>query len=795
MGDGVSTVQTQFGYVSPGVSFATTVYGGPGDGSFIVYNAQAPLTLNADGGDDTFVVRSLGITEKPLSINAGGRGSLSVIATPAADELVISSQVVLGAGVNVGYTQLPALEVNGNGGNDTFTILSTSPDTVTTLDGAQSGSDTFNVGGDLMSSVQAETALGAAALTAPYAGPHQTATLAGQLIINGGATVTPPALVEAAQLPSELDAALPATGPAIADPNRVAALNVFDDLNTTGQTGTLSNAGLLGEVAGLGMGSGIDYSSVDTVDVMLGSGSDTFTVLGTAPGSITLIQGGGGNNDLIADGGGGPLAPLVLFASTSQDGSYYNSTSTDLTGGARIFNDPGSESVLDARDDPNGVTLYGGTGTVTIYGGGGDDQIAGGSGTDVIYAGSGNDDIYGNGGFNLNLSLTLAQSIADQANLLTEANTPTGGESPTADPLTASSQTIYGGAGNDIIFGHWGQIEQVVGSSMLLSTGGLTGIYTENSTTIAGVRIYGGEGSYIVLGGAGNSLVDLQATKTAPNVVIGEDGFVTFAEPQYFQSLGGWFAQLQTVSSRTPSVGGDNTLVLGSGPAVVIGGVGSNFIETSGGNDVILGNDGYVSFATGHPIIAKSADPLVAAHNILAGNTIITGPGNSQIIGGSGNNRITVGAGDSVVIAADGEIIYGAQGMPVSARSLYTSFAGIDQVTIAGSSRLVTVPSPYGTIGAGVVIEPKSGVLHAPSSYLVEQGTGLATYSGPRHGWFNPRSRKPRRHKKTSKKKTKKTSKKTKKTNKKKHKPSKKPARAGHSAGGTGRNRTTQSKE
>ena len=39
-----------------------------------------------------------------------------------------------------------------------------------------------------------------------------------------------------------------------------------------------------------------------------------------------MIQGGGGNSELVADGGGGPLAPLVLFAGTSQNGSFYNST-------------------------------------------------------------------------------------------------------------------------------------------------------------------------------------------------------------------------------------------------------------------------------------------------------------------------------------------------------------------------------------------------------------------------------------------------------------------------------------
>ncbi len=132
---------------------------------------------------------------------------------------------------------------------------------------------------------------------------------------------------------------------------------------------------------------------------MLGSGNDTFTVDATPVqpassfgadlgDSLTVIQGGGGNNDLIANGGGGQDSALVLLGSTTQDGVFYNSTTQNITGEARVFNDLGNNT-LDARNDPNPVILYGGGGNDIIYGGAGGDWIAGGSGNNTIYGGSG----------------------------------------------------------------------------------------------------------------------------------------------------------------------------------------------------------------------------------------------------------------------------------------------------------------------------------------------------------------------------------------------------------------------
>jgi Ca2+-binding RTX toxin-like protein len=286
-------------------------------------------------------------------------------------------------------------------------------------------------------------------------------------------------------------------------------------------------------------------------------------------------------------------------------------------------------------------------------------------------------------------------------------------------------------------------IEQAPGINRLLSTGGVTRVFATDPFFAANDQIYGGSGSAIVIAGNGNDLINLvYASGGAPNLVLADDGAVVFANPEYFTSLGGWFADLAQVIAQDPHYGGSDRVLTGSGPALIIGGAGSNFIKTRGGA-VIIGNEGNVTFSGGHIAQVLSTYPSVSGHDPLAGNTIITGPGNSQIIGGSGNNTIRVGAGESVVIAANGEIDYNAAGQPVAARGLYPSFGGTDRITIAGHGG---APGSKGV----VILGPGKNVVKAPAGYLRVPARGRATKTGKHHRWVNPRKgshHKPTKHK------------------------------------------------
>ena len=71
-----------------------------------------------------------------------------VIGTEFADNFVITSDGVFGAGLNVNYDNIESLEVDGGAGDDHFFIQSTRAGVVTTIDGGN-GNDTFEVSGDV----------------------------------------------------------------------------------------------------------------------------------------------------------------------------------------------------------------------------------------------------------------------------------------------------------------------------------------------------------------------------------------------------------------------------------------------------------------------------------------------------------------------------------------------------------------------------------------------------------------------------------------------------------------------
>ncbi|MGH3553392.1 MAG: hypothetical protein ACRDT5_12495, partial [Mycobacterium sp.] len=187
-GDEIATVLTTSGYLSRGISYATTAYGGDGADTFTVYSNKAPLKLFGEAGNDTFVVRAFVIVDThqvatsntlvsggtgddyveynvnaPVSIDGGtGFDTVVVIGTEQDDNFVITKDGVMGAGLNVSYTNVEKVEVDGLGGNDNFWVLSTNPDVVTVLDGG-AGSDTFNVAGDVTGQVVAYNADGTSA--------------------------------------------------------------------------------------------------------------------------------------------------------------------------------------------------------------------------------------------------------------------------------------------------------------------------------------------------------------------------------------------------------------------------------------------------------------------------------------------------------------------------------------------------------------------------------------------------------------------------------------------------------
>ena len=170
--DYFATTQTTQGYLSNGVSYATTLYGGTGDDDFTVYHNLAELWLYGQEDNDTFTIRSFVkvnpndpqapftninggagadfisyTVDAPVRIDGGdGLDTVVVLGTDDGDTFVITDQGVFGAGLSITWTNIEKVIVDGGSGNDTFYVQSTSPTVQLELVGGQ-GSDTFDIGG------------------------------------------------------------------------------------------------------------------------------------------------------------------------------------------------------------------------------------------------------------------------------------------------------------------------------------------------------------------------------------------------------------------------------------------------------------------------------------------------------------------------------------------------------------------------------------------------------------------------------------------------------------------------
>src|SRR5262249_11438067 len=126
-------------------------------------------------------------------------------------------------------------------------------------------------------------------------------------------------------------------------------LNIFNDDSAAPDVGTLTGTNLSGlGIAGpltqdtgtrghpnlITIPGGITYQDIEVLDILLGTGNDTFTVNATLTadgiqGGITTIHGGAGADSTSVKPAAGSAtvtlaSPLVIYGDTSQDASEYD---------------------------------------------------------------------------------------------------------------------------------------------------------------------------------------------------------------------------------------------------------------------------------------------------------------------------------------------------------------------------------------------------------------------------------------------------------------------------------------
>jgi Ca2+-binding RTX toxin-like protein len=365
--------------------------------------------------------------------------------------------------------------------------------------------------------------------------------------------------------------------------------------------------------------------------------------------------------------------------------------------------DYSGNDVIDAHNDTNSVVIYGGAGDDTIWGSQAGDQIAGGSGNDTIYGQGGDDHIYGDNGINVDeayvdprllpangdiasvpglqaqldairagyrvLSIPVNDApVADLDPLVsTDKLNPAYVLEPNRDDLSApGNDIIYGDTGSDIIFGDYGIIDQTPGTLRILNNNALDHIVqirTDRPVDGGVDTIYGNEDSDIILGGAQGDTID---AGEADNIIVGDSGLLDFAS-------GGILTLLTTTA---PSIGGDDTITTGSGDDRILGGVGGDTVNAGDGNNIVIGDNGFLSYTGGVLTTISSSDPNVGGHD-----TITTGSGNDRILGGVGSDTVNAGNGDNVVIGDNGNLQYTVAGVPTLVTTSDVNNGGADTIT------------------------------------------------------------------------------------------------------------------
>jgi hypothetical protein len=551
-------------FYGPGVTSLILDGGSAGDTYDIKSTAARTVTIvNGGPGNDTFNITpsdatfnnndNFGNITGPLTVNGGGGADLLIIDDQndtAADTYTIAAGNVQRTGsAGLTYTGIQGVVVNGGSGGDTYNVNSTAAGTPVTIN-AGSGNDTFNA----TPSSNNLSNLGA------------LLTVAG-----GGGTDT---LI----LNDQGDSA--ATGYAIS-------------------SSSISRSG----------SGGVSYSGLSGLAINGGSGTDTFTIVSTAPATPVILNGGGGNDTLL-----GPNAANTWNITATNAGNVGNLTFSaiqNLTGGG----------VSDTFRFSNGQGVTG--------------HITGGGGFATLdYS------LYASG-----VKVNLAAGTATGTGGVTGVHNVTG--SPFNDTITGDNagDVLSAGGGLDILKGGTSNDTFLLGAGQLLGTkitggGGsdtLVGATISNLWTISGANS-GKVGTTISFSGianlVGGSGVDVfkftgagkvSGTIDGAGAPTGQGDWLDYSSVLYAVAVNlaagtatstGGVNNIQNVhgGNHGNTVTGDaqgNIVIGGSGPNTITGGSGMSLLIADKGTSTITGGS-----TSGDILIGDSTtyDSMTTAH-------------------------------------------------------------------------------------------------------------------------------------------------------------------------------------
>lgn len=266
-------------------------------------------------------------------------------------------------------------------------------------------------------------------------------------------------------------------------------------------------------------------------------------------------------------------------------------------------------------------------------GGAGDDTVRAGIGNHILAGFTGNDSLHGGAGWNL-----LIGGEGDDVLDVRWASDPERGGLSYGDwsgAKRASSDWLFGGAGNDALFGSF---------AADLMHGG-----TGNDT------LDGQDGDDILFGGAGNDLLEGDAGRDVLSGAAGRDTLDGGLSDDLMSGGDG--------NDRLNGGNGNDTMDGGTGNDTIYGGFGDDSIQGGTGNDWVDtgGGDDIVDLGDGNDFVA-AVDDFGRGDDVLLGragnDTLHGGRGNDMLDGGDGDDVLNGGAGDDFLTGGSGADVF-----------------------------------------------------------------------------------------------------------------------------------------
>jgi len=330
------------------------------------------------------------------------------------------------------------------------------------------------------------------------------------------------------------------------------------------------------------------------------------------------------------------------------------------------------------------TTVGGGSDTITSLSG--DDIIIGGRYGDTIDGGEGDNLVIGDSG-RITAAGEDAPQFAGQPITLGRVETieDTDGGIDTITTLTGYD-IIFGGHGGDtitaslipepenqaatapdsgnIIFGDTGYIDydidgnpddiDEIASTTTTAEWGVDANLDAVIVDVGGIdTIDTGDGDDIIIGGRFGDNIE---ARNGDNIVFGDSGRITAStvDSETQAQFAGQPITLGRVETIEDTDGGIDTITTLSGYDIVLGGHGGDGINVGEGNNIVLGDTGYIDWDDDQLLDQSNATDAADIDEIKSTSTIPTDGVNSAllpvIVDVGGADTITSGAGDDIVI-------------------------------------------------------------------------------------------------------------------------------------------------